>query len=356
MIRPLVLLLAASLFAAACGGDETAGGPGGGRGPGGGPPPAPVTTAKVELGSIAREVELSAVVEPIRAVGVTSQLSTTVQAIFAEEGDRVGRGAVLARLDVSEIAALLASAEAAHEVARAAFERAETLHARQIITQAEYERDRAALAAAEAQMRQLRTRAGYGTVRAPLAGVVIEKNVEAGDVVAPQEQLFRLADVSTLVVRVGVSELDVGQLKEGDDVEVRLDAAPEQPASGSIRRIFPSADPETRLVPVEVALTRGSVARPGFLARVTLRLGERDSVAIVPAGAILTESGGESAFVVVNGKAIRREVETGLVSQGRTEVVSGLRPGETVVVEGNHALRDSAAVRVVESAGPAGGS
>jgi len=148
---------------------------------------------------------------------------------------------------------------------------------------------------------------------------------------------------------VGVSELDVGELSEGDEVDVTLDARPDAPLAGRVRRIFPSADPATRLVPVEVALERGSGARPGFLARVTLRLGARDSVAIVPAGAILSEAGGEAAFVVVNGRALRREVETGLVSQGRTEVVSGLRPGETVVVEGNHALRDSAAVRPVGS-------
>jgi RND family efflux transporter MFP subunit len=354
-MRALTILVI--LLIAACGGDEAPARPGSG-GPGGERPPAPVRTAVVERGSIAREVEVSAVVEPIRAVGVNSQLSTTVEAIFAEEGDRVGAGAVLARLDAGEIAPLIASAEAAHEVAQAAFERAQLLRDRQVITLPEYERDRAALAAAEAQLRQLRTRAGYATVRAPVSGVVIEKNVEAGDVVGTQDQLFRIADVSTLVVRVGVSELDVGELSQGGEVDVTLDAAPDSPFRGRIRRIFPSADPATRLVPVEVALEPGSIARPGFLARVRLRLGEREGVAIVPNGAILATESGEAAFIVVDGKAVRREVETGLVAKGRTEVVSGLTPGETVVIEGNHALRDGAPVRPAGAAAaqPGGGS
>jgi membrane fusion protein (multidrug efflux system) len=348
--------LLGAVLGAACGGDDAptrAGRGGRGGGPGGPDREVPVETAVVERGSIAREIELSGVVEPIRWVVVNSQLSTTVASLHAEEGDRVAEGTVLARLDAGEVAPLLESAEAAYEVAKAAFERAETLRERQVITLPEYERDRAALAAAEAQLRQLRTRTGYATVRSPLTGVVIEKNVEAGDVVAPQQQLFRVADVSTLVVRVGVSELDVAGLAQGNAVDVTLDAAPDSPLRGAIRRIFPAADPSTRLVPVEIALERGSLARPGFLARVELRLGERKDVPVVPASAIVTGGGGEAAFIVVDGKAVRREVETGLVSEGRIEIVSGLAPGETVVVVGNHNLRDGARVRPAGAA-PAG--
>ncbi|HUP20131.1 MAG TPA: efflux RND transporter periplasmic adaptor subunit, partial [Gemmatimonadota bacterium] len=281
-----------------------------------------------------------------------------------EEGDRVGAGAVLARLDDGELAVQLASARASFEVANSAFERAEQLREREVITLPEYERDRAALAAAEGTYRQLQTRIGYATVRSPISGVVVEKHVEAGDVVAPQAQLFRVADVSTLVVRVGVSELDVGHLQPGDRIELALDAFPQTPAGGRIRRVFPSADPATRLVTVEIALDSGNLARPGYLARARLRLDQRADAAIVPSAAVLTSSSGvASVFVVEDGKAYRREVETGLMAQGRVEVVRGIQPGQTVVVAGNHSLRDGASVRsvtnrgeVAEPAPPAGGS
>lgn len=338
------LALVAGL-ALACGGDEPAApGPGGD----GGPRVTVVETAPVESGSIAREVEVSGVVEPIRTVSVNSQLATMVNAVHAEEGDRVSTGAVLARLEGADLAANFESARAALEAARAAFERAEQLREREVITLPEYERDRTALAAAEAVHRQLQTRVGYATIRSPIAGVVTAKHVEAGDVVGPQTPLFEVADISTLVVPIGVSELDVGQLTAGDTVTVSLDAFPDRPFRGRIRRIFPSADPMTRLVTVEVALEPGSQARPGYLARVQLRLDARDDVLLVPASAILTGSSGEeSTFVVEDGKAFRREVESGLVSQGRVEVVSGLNRGEIVVVEGGSSLREGAQVRTV---------
>jgi RND family efflux transporter MFP subunit len=345
--RAGILFLAA--VASACGGDEEplAGGPGGP----GGPRVTVVETATVETGSIAREVEVSGVVEPIRTVSVNSQLATTVRGVFAEEGDRVGVGSVLARLEDAELAVELVAARAALEAARAAFERAEQLREREVITLPEYERDRTALAAAEGEHRRLQTRVGYATVRSPIAGVVTLKRVEAGDVVGAQTPLFEVADLSTLVVPIGVSELDVAQLSQGDTVEVSLDARPDSPLRGRIRRVFPAADPATRLVTVEVALESGSLARPGYLARVRFRFDERNEVPLVPASAVLTGSSGEeSAFIVEGGKAFRRPVETGLVSQGRVEIVSGLSVGETVVVEGGSALREGAAVRPVGSA------
>ena len=334
----------------ACGGDEPPpGGQAAGQGgPGGGPRVTVVETATVEKGSIAREIEVSGVVEPIRTVSVNSQLATTVRSLLAEEGDRVSAGTVLARLEDAELAVELESARAALEAARAAFERAEQLREREVITLPEYERDRTALAAAEAVHRRLQTRVGYATVRSPISGVVTAKHIEAGDVVGAQTPLFDVADVSTLVVPIGVSELDVGQLAAGDTVELSLDALPDRPLSGRIRRVFPSADPTTRLVPVEVALQPGSQARPGYLARVRFRLDARSDVPLVPASAILTGPGGaESAFVVEDGKAFRREVESGMVSKGRVEIVRGLNPGEIVVVEGGSSLRVGALVRTV---------
>src|SRR5690606_13803271 len=100
------------------------------------------------------------------------------------------------------------------------------------------------------------------------------------------------------------------------------------------RRIFPSADPGTRLVPVEVALDEAGagVARPGFLARVTFALGARSGVRLIPASAIVSGTGGQAVFTVENGQAMRRTVQTGLTSEGQVEVVSGIDEGDTIVI------------------------
>lgn len=338
----------------ACGGGEAAEAPAGRQGgPGGMTPDAQVVPVEVEpvrSGSITRSVTVSGVIAPISSVALNSRLSGVLLSVRAEEGDLVRAGMALARIDVREIQAQLSAAEAAFEVAEAAFERAEQLRDRRVITLPEYERERTAYAAARSQRDQLRTRLAYSAVETPITGVVTDKRVEAGDLVAPNTPLFTVADVSTLVVRVGVSELDVVHLSRGDVVTVALDAFPGRTLPGRIRRIFPAADPGTRLVPVEVALENAdpAVARPGFLARVTFALGAQADVLLIPASALMAGSGSEAVYVVDDDRAVRRSVSTGLHSQGRVEVVAGLREGERVITKGNTMLRDGMAVRIIE--------
>lgn len=349
-----ILALTVIVGGAACGRDDAARAQGaGGRGQGGPDAPrrvTPVSVAPVERGSVGRSVTVSGVVEPIRIVGVNSQISGALLAVLVEEGNVVRKGGVLARVDDRELQAQLEAAEASYQVTQAAYERAQQLRDRKVITLPEYERDRTAFAAAKAQLEQVRTRIAYATVTAPINGVITEKRVEAGDVVAPQTRLFTLADVSTLVVRVGVSELDVVAVNVGDPVVLALDAFPDRSFRGRVRRIFPTGDPTTRLVPVEVALRAQDAddVRPGFLARVTFALGTRQGVLLVPASALVGGAGSESVFVVEDGRAIRRTVTPGVTSEGRVEIVAGLQAGEQVIVAGNNMLRDGAAVRVIE--------
>lgn len=357
-----VALLAA--LAAGCGGSEQGSGAaaqsassrgGRGGGPDGMPIIVPVVTQPVENGRIARSVTVSGTVAPIRTVGVNAQLAGALRTVVVEEGTAVRAGEVLATVDDREISARLASAEAGYEVARASFDRAELLRAERFITAAEHERDRAALAAAEAQRDQLRTQLGYATIAAPITGMVTEKLVEAGDVVGVQTRLFSVADLSTMVVRVQVSELDVVDLSAGDPAELVLDAFPDRAIEGRIRRVFPAADPATRLVPVEVAIRGESarIARPGFLARVTFDMGAKENVRLVPASAIVRDvNGAEALFVVDRERAARRTVRTGVTSEGRVEIVDGVEPGEIVVVTGTNNLQDGATVRVVSGPAP----
>lgn len=346
---PLLLALGISLVGAC--GDSEAGTPTPSGPPGSEARPIPVEIAVAELGTAARTVIATGTIEPIRTVTINSQLAGAVRQVTVEEGDAVRPGTLLARLDSRELEAQLSSAEANLEVASRAAERAERLRDEEIITVAEYERDMAARAAARASRDQLRTRLGYATVRAPIAGVVLGKRVEMGNIVSAQTELFTIGDVSSLVVRLPISELDVTALRDGDEVSLTLDALPGRVLPGRIRRIFPAGDPTTRLVPVEVVLTgiAAREARPGFLARVSFQLDPRQGVLMVPAGALVDDAGGSAAFVISQGQASRRPVERGGIFQGRVEIVRGLEAGDTVAVAGVTSLRDGAQVRIVDA-------
>jgi RND family efflux transporter MFP subunit len=358
------------------GGQAQQGGTPGGRGGGGGggaarggrgmgmayPPgtPAPVEISIAALTPIARSTTVTGTLEPIRTVGVTSILAGTLLSVRAEEGTRVRAGTVLAELDTRELSAQLRSSEAALALARGNFERSKALLAEKVITAAEFERDRTAFAAAESNTEQLRTRIGFANITAPISGVVATKTVEAGDVISGQRQLFTIADVSTLVTRLAVSELNVVALRVGATVPITIDALPGEPIEGRIRRIFPAADAATRLVPVEVAISGDAVPglKPGFSVRAKLALDEAREGITVPSRALQGGASSRYLFVVNGNKALRRGVRAGDDIEGLTEIYSGVEEGDTVVVAGSALLRDGATVRIVRplQAEPGGGA
>ena len=165
-------------------------------------------------------------------------------------------------------------------------------------------------------------------------------------------RLFDLADVSVLVVRVQLSELDVVHLERGATVAVSLDAYPDTRLEGRVRRIFPSADPASRLVPVEVALgprPPGVEARPGFLARVEFALDRKSRALAVPASAVGVTNAGTFVYVVQDDTLAQKDVTLGVTVEGWVEVTKGVDEGEQVVVSGHTNLRPGARVRVSPS-------
>jgi membrane fusion protein (multidrug efflux system) len=313
----------------------------------------PVEVAVAQHVALVRTSTVSGTLQPFRSVGVTSILSGTVLAIHAEEGSRVAAGAALAELDTRELSAQLRSAEATYALAKSNADRSESLFRQQVVTAAEYERDRTALASAEASVEQLRTRLGFARITAPISGVVTAKTIEAGDVISAQARLFTIADVSTLVVRLAVSELEVGGLKAGATVPITVDALGGASASGKIRRVFPMADVATRLVPVEVAIDGRSLPglKPGFTVRARLSLDEGRQALTIPSRALQGGASSRYVFVLSGSSAHRRNVRAGEDIEGVSEVYSGLSVGDTVIVAGNALLRDGGAVRVVKPLG-----
>jgi membrane fusion protein, multidrug efflux system len=311
------------------------------------------TAVEIELvkrGSVSRTSTIAGMLEPIRTVGVNAQLSGTLLSLKVVEGNRVGQGQVLAEIDARELEAQARSAEAALRFAQSTVERSEQLFKQQIITVAEVERDRAAFEAAKATSDQLKTRLGYARVTAPISGMITEKLIEAGDIVTQSTRLFSVADVSTLVARIQVSELEVSTLRPGAVVPLSVDALGGQRVDGRIRRIFPSADSATRLVPVEVALTGGQLVglRPGYTVRATLSLDRRDDALLVPSRAVSGPAGARAVYVVKGGKIERRAVRVGSDMSGLSEILEGVAEGDSVVVSGTSMIREGATAKVVQ--------
>jgi len=360
-LSALALIVAAGSSAISCtkpaGGEPAPGGAAnggrtGGRAGGRGGPSDRPTNVEIELvkrGSVSRTSMIAGMLEPIRTVGVNAQLSGTLLELKAEEGNRVRQGDVLAEIDARELEAQSRSAEANLRFAQSTVERSEQLFKQQIITLAEVERDRTSYEAAKSTSEQLKTRLGYARVAAPISGIITEKRIEAGDIVSSSTRLFSVADVSTLVTRIMVSELEVSTLRAGDVVPLTVDALGGQRVEGRIRRIFPTADSATRLVPVEVALSGRQLEglRPGYTVRATLALDKTDDALLVPSRAVSGPAGARAVYIVKGGQVERRAVRIGSDMAGQSEILEGVVEGDSVIVSGTSMIREGAKAKVV---------
>lgn len=313
-----------------------------------------VTSAEVQTRNLSDAFTVSSEVIAYRRSYVSARVSGLVEEVLYEESQQVNRGDVLAEIDVRQQRVGLRSANAALEEARDIFEQNQVLYESNAISRAEYLSSQRALEQAKSHVEQLELQIEFGTIRSPMNGVVTDRLVEPGNNVSVNERMLTVQDMDLLVVRPGVSELNLTGLEEGQTVEIKLDVYPDQSFQGSIRRIFPSVDAETGLFTVEVEIyqeTGQPAIRPGYLARIRFTADHREDVLTVPPEAIV-ERDGERYLFVLNEEldAVSLvSVTTGISRDGYVEILEGVQVGDYVAASNIESLEDASGVRVIGS-------
>lgn len=310
----------------------------------------PIAAYEVTPRDLSRQVTLSATVEPRIRVMINSRALGMVEEVLVEEGDKVSQGQLLARFEVSEQRAELERAQARADEARLELERLQQLRDSETISIAELQRAEAAWKVADAEVQLWQTRIDFGEIRAPLDAVVTERWIEVGEAVEPQQSLFQLADMKELVLRPGVSERDIRYLASGQSVPVQLDGLPDETWDATIRRIFPAADANSRMVRIEILLPEDSFergARPGFLGRIPLIVDARPDSLAVPAAAVGEREGQRYVYVVRNEELERQPIQPGITRGQWTEVLEGIETGDIVLATNPIDMREGMRVRIV---------
>ncbi len=313
-------------------------------------------------------VRSQAVEQPIAAPGTIEALpdhlariappvTGRVVGLHRALGDPVRAGDVLFTLDSSDLSAARGDAAKARDAAAQAgrdLDRQQLLFdadiaARKDLEAAQLARAQAAndLRTAQARLAQLGASADDNagrrlSVRAPLAGRVIEMNAAPGgywnDVNAP---LMTIADLSRVSVTAAVPEKDLARIFVGQSAQVVLNAYPDDPRAGTVRYIGEVLDPDTRTVKVRLILDNADGRlRPGMFVKLRFA-GPSHPAPVVPASALLQEGLFTRVFVErAPGRYVAREVSVGAALGDQVEIVSGLRPGERVVVRDGVLLHD----------------
>lgn len=331
-------------------------------------PPVVVETAVVAAEDVDVVVEAVGSFEADQRIEVKARRAGRIESLPVREGERVEAGTALVRLDDRDLAARVAQAKAAvaeAEVraasAKRAFERSETLRKKGIASEqdhddveSEYERAAAALGVARANLAFAEAELADTVVEAPFAGVFGRLRVDPGAFVSEGESLGLLIDDDPLELVFSLPERYVARLHPDLPVTALVSSHPEHPFPGRITLIDPAVDAENRTVTVEAEVPNPErLLRPGQFGRVEVRLERHGGAPVVPEEAVVPTADRLLVFVVEEGAASARTVETGVRLPGRVEIVRGVRPGETIVVTGHEKLSESesAVVREVRAAG-----
>ncbi len=283
--------------------------------------------------------QASGAIQPDTTVEVKTRASGEVLQILAETGQLVKRGQLLIRIDprqaqnaVDQSKAQLTLAQAQLDNAKTQLDRSKALRDAQTITQQEYENAQLAYATASAAVVRARIDVENNQisledtdVKAPITGVIIQKGIERGQVVASATfnagggtVLMKMADLNLVQVRTLVDETDIGKIKAGQATTVTVDAYPNRPFQGEVLKIEPLAEVQQNVTmfPVLVRIdNRDGLLRPGMNSEVEIHVGRRDSVLAVPNSALRTQKDVESAAGVL-GLSMDRVREQLAAAQG----------------------------------------
>jgi membrane fusion protein (multidrug efflux system) len=318
-------------------------------------PPVPVEIRTPFRGDVFAMYSGTASLETEEEALVVAKVGGEVEALLAEEGDRVSAGDVLARLDGDRLRLEMQRARANVRKLEQEYERNVELHDKGLVSAGAFEGIKYELDSLRAAYDLAKLELGYTEIRAPISGVVSERLIKVGNTISVNDPVFRVTDMNPLLSYLFVPEKEFRRLRAGQPARMTVDALPGEIFEASILRISPVVDPETGTFKATLAVTDETERlKPGMFGRFQIVYETREDVLLVPRMSILEEEAEKSVFVVEDGVAHRRIIETGYSRGENVEITSGLTGDESVITLGQVGLKEGAEVTVIEAKEPTG--
>ena len=343
-----LLAIALGLGLAAC-----KGGPEGGKGKDGkeeadkGPEAVPVEVANAGRRSIAASYMGTAPLEARGEAQVVAKTSGIALRVFADVGQQVRAGQPLVQIDRDRAALQVAQADAQVRKLEANYRRAAQLVEQKMVSVNDVDQLRYDLENARASLRMARLELSYGTVTAPISGVVAARNIKPGNLVQINTPIFTIVDTSRLEATLNAPEREIETLKAGQTVQLAVDALPGKSFDGRIDRVAPVVDSGSGTFRVICSFDGGGLLQPGMFGRIRIEYDQRANALVIPRTALLEDGNAPAVYTVKADKAARTALKLGYIDGQWVEVREGLKEGDPVVVAGKAALREGSAVQVI---------
>src|SRR6266403_1410097 len=352
------------------------------------------TAAKHKAGGRQALLNASGYITPRRRATIAAKITGRVTGVFFDEGTRVAQGQLLSTLDDSDVRRSLDSAKADRDASQAAIadyevqlknaqillHRAEQLQKAGVQTQealdnastavdslkAKIDLARQQVAASEARIGVAQQAVDNCTIRAPFAGIVVSKDAQVGEMVSPisagggftRTGIATIVDMKSNEIEVDVNEAYIAKVKEGQRVDARLDAYPDDKDkyAAHVRTVIPSADRQKATVKVRISFNKlddkilpDMGVKVAFLEDEAPKKKDPNAVvakAIIPMSAVRKEGGSQYVLLVKNEAVERRGVTLGTERGTDVDVLAGVNPGDSIVVKGPENLKDGQGVEI----------
>ena len=315
-------------------------------------PAVPVEVARVGKSPISASYAGTASLEAPGEAQVVAKSSGVVLQILVEEGDQVKAGQVLARIDPDRPRLEMERARATMRKLENNYRRSRELLESKLVSAEASEQIRFDLESAKAGFDLAQLELSHTNIVAPISGVIAQRMIKPGNLMALNAPAFRIVDVSQLEAVLNVPERELATLRAGMPLRMSVDAIPGQAFVGRVDRISPVVDSGSGTFRVVCAFEGGGTLRPGMFGRIEIVFDERKDALTMPRVALLDDEGEPAVFVVRDKKAVRTPVILGYINGELAEVRKGLKEGDDVVTAGKVAIRDGSEVDVINAAVP----
>ncbi len=380
-----IFLLSAAVLLGACGSDEQQAEK---------KKSVPVSVTEVKRGDLVQTEDFSATIEAKSVVDVTPKLTGRIASVYVEEGQRVKKGQLLARVETRELEVQLDQAQAAlvsaknartqalsgikqaelsYKNAKSNFQRVETLYKQQIVSKQDYENSKlqfeiaqnsyqalkqqvqvdpatgykyvdATVKQAETSIDLIKVNMSNARIISPVSGIVSTRYVDPGEMTGGVA--FTVMDMDTVIASAKITQKNITKIKEGQTVKVNIPSLGTKENTYKVTKIIPAAD-KSNTYKLEVNIPNsGHSIKPGMSATIQAVTNEIKNVMVLPRDAVVKHAGNEVVFVLRNGKVKAVEVVTGEYTDELVEIKKGVKVGDKVVTAGQHLLSDGDAVTV----------
>lgn len=310
-------------------------------------PAIPVAVTVIEPISIRDVVFLPGETEAYEDVQVAANTSGRVEWIGPREGQKVRKGELLAKIEVSALKASLEHARAAYELADDLYQRRRRLYDNKIIAREELDQSETQLKLAAADLEQIKVRYNHGFPKSPVTGIVNHLYLEVGEYAEAGKPIANIVNIDRIKINVQVPELDVRYVKKGQKTPIRIDAFAERMLTGTVDFVAFKADPATKTFLVRSLIENSTHdIRPGMIGRVAFVRRIIPEALAAPLFAVVDKGGERIVFIEKDGVAESRIVTIGVIEGDRVQITSGLKAGDHLIVKGHTEVEDGMRVIV----------